>query len=461
MTETNKTLIADLRRVLTGRVVAPDAEDWDAERRPWHTLVPQEPVAVVHAASVRDIQKVVRAAEWHRLAVSPQPRGHGATSHTADGSILLRLDLLDEITVERDVVRIGAGVAWKDLNAALAGTGSTSLPGSNGNVSVVGYTLSGGLSWFSRAYGQAAHSIQAIELVDAGGKARRVTADSDAQLFWALCGGGGDFGIVTAIEVRLHPAPHIYGGSKIWSFFHVRELVQAFTTVTDAAPDELTLWLTLLRMPDLDSVPEPLRGRAAVSVSAAYLGDADEAEKLLAPLYAVAEPELGQFGSLSIDQIDSISDEPHEPMPITGRAHLLTEFNDEVVDALLKEINRGDTPLAMLQIRHLGGALLRSTTTDGPSGAIDDPYLLLAAGVVTDPEQTRVIQQALYRVTAGVILSVSGRVPMTMAGDEPIEHIFAPRQLARLRDIKDRVDPHRRLRSNYPVWPRERHPRQY
>lgn len=150
-----------------------------------------------------DVQAAIRLARRHRLTVGAQPVGHGATAATTGGMILLRTGALDAIDLVGDVVRIGAGVRWRDLNNALAGTGLTSLPGSNGDTSVVGYTLGGGVSWFGRKWGQAANRVRAIELVDAEGHHLRVTKDAFPDLFWALRGGGGEFAIVTAMELDL------------------------------------------------------------------------------------------------------------------------------------------------------------------------------------------------------------------------------------------------------------------
>jgi hypothetical protein len=451
MTAYDERVVEELRGRVSGRVVGPADADWELERQAWHTLVPQEPVAVVHVTGVEDVQAVVRiAAEWG-FPVAPQPRGHGATSHTSDGAIVLRFQQLGGIERDGDVVRVTAGVAWRDLNVALDGTGLTALPGSNGDTTVVGFSVSGGLSWFGRKYGLAAHQIRSVELVDADGELRTVTEESDPELLWAIRGGGGEFGIVTALELQLQPAPEIYGGRKLWAAEHGRDLLRAYAEITATAPDELSLWAWLMNMPDIEQVPPPLRGRVMIGIGFTYLGDADEAEKLLAPLYAVAEPELGAFGAVTTGQLGAIAQEPEDPMPALGRVHLLTGMSDDVVDALLDEITSGRSPIAAIQVRHLGGALARATTEDGPAGAYDEQYLVLLGAAAPVPELVALVNRSFDDVTAKLGARISGRVPMTLSEDEPIEAIFGAKVLDRLRAVKRRVDPSELFRGNHPL----------
>jgi hypothetical protein len=445
-------LIDELRTVLTGTVVGPQDTDWDAERSAWHLLVSQQPAAVVHVASVEDVQSAIRIARRAGVKVTAQPVGHGATG-TANGRvILLRTGALTTVERTGEVVRVGAGVRWRDLNAALNGTGLTSLPGSNGDTSVVGYTIGGGLSWFGRKYGMAANHVRAIELVDAEGNHLRVTKDAFPDLFWAVRGGGGEFGIVTALELDLQPAGQLYGGRMMWFAEHSRQLLRAFADVTETAPDELTLWAWLINMPDLPFVPEPLRGHWMVAIDSTYLGDGETAEKLLAPIRAVATPVVDGLGEVPIADIGLISQEPEEPMPGLGRVRLLTEFRAETVDALLELVLDGETPLAMVEVRHLGGAFTRSHPGDGAAGTIDASYLLLLAGIVMAPEQLGPIEASFDSVYAGLSRWVADHVPPNMShGELPVERLFPKDVLDRLREIKHRVDPLDLIRGNHPL----------
>ena len=191
-----------------GKVTLPGDEGWEASRLGWVVSVDQQPDAVVAVTEAADVVTAVRFAASRGFVVAAQPVGHGATE-AISGTILLRTRGLQgiEIDPEAKTARVGAGVKWGELLAVSGEYGLTGLAGSSPDPTVVGFSVSGGLSWFGRSHGLAAHSIRAIELVDATGELRRITAESDPDLFWAVCGGGGDFGIVTALEFQLTTRP--------------------------------------------------------------------------------------------------------------------------------------------------------------------------------------------------------------------------------------------------------------
>ena len=245
-----------------------------------------------------DVITAVRFARANGLTVAAQPGGHGGT-RALDDTILLRTRGLGGIDVDVDarVAHVGAGVKWGELMAALQGTGLTGMVGSSPDTTVVGLSVGGGMSWFGRAYGLAADSIVALEMVDANGEFVRVTADSDPDLFWALRGGGGDFGIITAAEVALHPAADVYGGRLMWPIEHAPEVLRAFQAVTSSAPDELTVWFHILRFPPLPEIPEPIRGGSFVSFDLTFIGDGEAAEELIAPVRALPAPMIDTLGT--------------------------------------------------------------------------------------------------------------------------------------------------------------------
>ena len=446
--------LAELAATLPGEVVTPGDPGWQAAAAPWVLSVDQRPHAVVTVADEEDVVATVRWAARHGLPVSAQPVGHGATT-ALDRTVLIRTRALAEITIdaERRVARVGAGVKWGELLAATEPFGLTALAGSSPDPSVVGFTLGGGLSWFGRAHGLASHGVVAVELVDPRGDVRRVTATSDPDLFWALRGGGGDFGIVTAMEVELHPVAHLYGGRLLWPIEMAFPVLSAFAAVTKAAPDELTLWAHLFRFPPMPDVPEPLRGRAFVSVDVAFLGSAAEAEELLAPLRNIPAQFSDSLGTVPLSELGGIAAEPVDPMPIAELSGLLRDFDLKAIERLLSVAGSAvDSPLAVVQIRHLGGALARATEQDGPAGAIDEPYQLFCLGVPMSPELAGAIQGAFASVGEVLVGHLSGRTFFNFLGasDDP-GRAFSPAVLARLGEVKRRVDPAGTIRSNRPV----------
>jgi FAD/FMN-containing dehydrogenase len=426
-----------LRSVVRGEVWLPGEPGFDAAHRPWNLAVEQPVAAVVEAVDADDVAALVCHARSAGIGIATQPNGHGATGHT-DGTILLRtrrLDTLDIDPVTRRA-RVGAGVPSGRVQVAAAPHALTGLPGSSPIVSVAGVALGGGLSWFGRAYGWVADNVTAFDIVDADGRLRHVTADTDPDLFWALRGAGGDFAIVTALELALHPAPRLYGGRVLWPAQHAPAVADAYRQITATAPDELTVWLDLLHFPGSDPM---------VAVDVTYLGDQGEAHDLLAPLGRLPRPLSDSRQIMSVAELGSITAEPTDPSAGLSRAELMTRLDDAAVNTLL---DNPIAPLLSVQIRHLDGALARPS--DSPHGPLAEPYALYLFGIPTDPATAEAVT-AKQRTLADA-LPASGRKPFTFLNtDETVTDVFTPDVLARLRGIKRHHDPRNVFRANFPV----------
>lgn len=429
----------DLRRRIRGPVHLPTDSAFEQARRPWNLAIEQPVAAVVEALDADDVASAVAYAGAAGLAVSTQPSGHGA-SGDVDGVILLRTERLNalEIRPAERATRVGAGVQWGRVLADAGPHGLLGLAGSSPVVSVVGYTLGGGLSWFGRKYGFAADSVTAFDVVGSDGTRSRVTADSDTELFWALRGGGGDFAVVTAMEFDLHPAPHLYGGRMLWPAEQTAEVMAAYLEVTASAPEELTTWLDLLQFPGA----APL-----VAVDATYLGTAEEGHALLSPLDAIDGLISDSRAPMAIADLGAITAEPTAPGPGLSRSGMLTSLSGLAAKTL---ISRPVEPMLSVQIRHLGGALARPSAS--AAGHLDDPFCYYLFGLPTSPERTAAVRTA-QQETADALAPVTGpRKPFTyLAPGESVDAAFPAETLARLRGIKRRRDPKSVLRSNFPV----------
>ncbi|CAL9343019.1 hypothetical protein SUDANB121_00320 [Nocardiopsis dassonvillei] len=427
----------DLGSVVRGRVLAGGDAGFAAASRPWNLAVEQPVAAVVEAADAADVAAVVRWAGGRGLSVAAQATGHGATGSAA-GAVLVRTAALDGVEVDpvRRVARVGAGVSWGRVQEAAAVHGLTGLPGSSPGVGVVGYTLGGGLSWFGRRHGWAADAVRAWEVVTAQGERVRVTASSDPDLFWALCGGGGDVAVVTAVELGLFGAPELYGGALVWPVSRAAAVAAAFAEVTAGAPEELSVWWSLHRFPG---------AKPSVSVQAVSLGGVGAAERSLAPLVSVGGAVRDTLGVLGVAQLGSVSGDPVDPTPGVARTELLTGEVGEWSAALAAEPL---DPLFGVQVRHLGGALAGPSAT--PFGPLEEPFYAYAFGAPVGPGGAGAVLGRLERLFSGV--AVSGRKPLTaLAGGEPVGRVFSPRVLERLGRIKRERDPRGVVRAAHPV----------
>jgi FAD/FMN-containing dehydrogenase len=449
------TLLDELRADVAGAVLGPGDPEWDAARLPWNRLVDQQPLALVVAAHAADVAATVRWATRNGVTVSAQPNGHGASA-ALDGTVVVRTAALDDIWVDADarVARVGAGVKWGDLQTALDGTGLTGLIGSNPDVTVVGYSLCGGLSWFSRAFGPGAASIRAAEVVDAAGELRWVRADDavDADLLWALRGGGGEFALVTALELDLHPAPRIYGGLLGYPAEAAGSVLRAFLDVTRSAPEELTAWFTLMHLPDAPFVPAERRGLSLAVVTATYLGDAESGEELLAPLRAAGPMLRDTFRSVAPGEVGLLAEEPVDPVPAVLAGTRLHGFDDDAVDELLRVAGAGSgTPLLQVQLRHVGGALARERVP-AAAGTADEPYLLTGLTIVPSPDLAPLVSAALDQLFTTFAPWSTGTAPLTFLDrDESIRRAYPAATIDRLRAVKAAVDPEGVFRGNRPV----------
>jgi hypothetical protein len=443
-----------LRREITGTLTTPDDPRYAAAAMPWMVNVPQHPAAVLEVAGVADVVAAVRWAGAHGVPVSVQPTGHTPRS-TLDHTLLLRTRALQGIEIDevRRTVAVGAGVKWGELCAALEGTGLMALCGSNPDVSVVGLTLGGGVSWFTRMRGFTADTAVSFDVVSPDGELVRVSAGSDPDLFWALRGGGGDFGVVVRAELALFDAPEMYGGQLLWPVEHAPTVLRAFRDLALRAPRELTVWAHLQHFPPIPDVPEPLRGRSFVRIATVYVGSAVAAQHLLAPLMTSAPLEMNLLGPVTPATLASVAAEPTEPTPGLEASLLLDGLDDAAIDALVE--TAGDprtTPLMLVQLRGLGGAFADEPAVPSAVRPVAEPFQLFALGIPMVPELAEAIPHGLAAVEASVAHLASGhRLPnfVPVGGSDAAGYDAG--RLERLRRIKAERDPRGIIRSNKPV----------
>lgn len=443
-----------LRARTAGRLLTRTDPGYDAARTPWIVNVDQRPAAVLEVADVGDVVEAVRWGIAHGVGVSAQPTGH-APRRTLDDTLLLRTRALQGIRLDRDrrTVTVGAGVKWGELCASLDGTGLMALAGSNPDPTVVGLVLGGGVSWFTRKHGFTANSVVALDVVDATGELVHVTRASDPDLFWALRGGGGDFGIVVGLELGLFDAPEMYGGQLLWPVEHAATVLRAFRDLAQVAPRELSIWAHVLHFPPIPDVPEPLRGRSFVNVAATYLGSRQMAEMLLWSLRDAAPVEMDLMRPLTPGEVGGVAAEPTDPMPGLEHSALLTGLDDDTIDALVATVGDPRTcPLTVVQIRGLGGAFGEDEPGGGAVRPVPEPFQLFALGVPAVPELAAAIPHAFAAVDAAIGPVASGhRMPNFTGLGQQDDAGYDADRLARLQQIKRERDPYGTIRSNKPV----------
>ena len=423
----------------------PGEPGWDEARAAWNLSADQRPAAVVEAADADDIAAVLRLG----CRVAPQGTGHGAEAlGPLDGTVLLKTSALRGVSIHPGarLARLEAGVRAGDAAAAAAAHGLAPVLGFAGTVGVVGLTLSGGTGWLSRRHGLAASNALAFDVVLASGERRRVDADNEPDLFWALRGGGGRGAVVVAAELALHPLPAVSGGMLAWPSEQAGEVLAAFRALT-GAPDALGAAFRYLELPPLDVIPPPLRGRRIAAVIASYLGEHDDAVDLIAPLRAIPGALVDTFAPIGPADLVRIAGDPEMPVPSRGDGFLLRDLTEDAANLVAERAPGGAlAPLSVLELRLLGGATSEPHGDGGALSGFAASHSVFAAGAAHAPEATAATLARLGEVRSDLAPWTADQVILSAATtDRDPARAFGSAGWDRLQRVLDAYDPERRI----------------
>ncbi|MBJ7518367.1 MAG: FAD-binding oxidoreductase [Solirubrobacteraceae bacterium] len=455
MTTTATPATHDLMHV-RGAVHRPGDSGWDDARRAWNLSVDQHPELVVEPVDAGDVAATLRFAAGAGLRVAVQGTGHGAAARGGDlaGALLLRTSAMRGVTIDaqRRTARAEAGSLWLEVAQAAAPHGLVALHGSAPDVGVVGYTLGGGLGWLARRHGLACSHVSAIEVVLPDGRRVRTTATDEPRLFWALRGGGGSFGVVTAIEFALFAVEEVTAGALMWPIERAPAVLRRWRDLCPQLPRDITTVGRILRFPPLDEVPAPVRGRAMVLVEVASLLGEEETEAHLAPLRELG-PELDTVATGDPSVLLHLHGDPEGPVPGIGAGQVLADLPDGGIDAITSRLGAGaDTALVGLELRQLGGALATPTEGAGALGAIPGAFAAYAIGVPGGGVGAEWISAELDAVMGALSAWSTGRPYLNFA-EAPVrpEQAFGRTAVGTLWEIADAVDPGRVLMPSHDV----------
>jgi FAD/FMN-containing dehydrogenase len=442
------TMSEALEATVRGRVTMPGDDRWDDARRSWNLSVDQRPDAVVEAAGSEDVQAVVRFARAQGLRVAPQATGHGSEALGAlDGAILLKTSAMRAVAVDPDsrVARAQAGALAGEVADAAGAHGLAPVLGLASTVGVVGLALGGGTGWLSRAHGLAASNVRAFEVVTADGERRRVDAQTEPELFWALRGGGGRSAIVTAAELEAHPAADVHAGAVIWPAERASEILEQFRRWASEVPESVGAVFRYLDVPPIDAVPPPLRGKRVVAVIAASL------EGGIEPPRAVNGALMDTFGPVDPAALVRVAGDPEDPAPARGDGFLIDDLTDGAVETIAGLIaDNALAPLVVLELRLLGGAMTRRSDGDGALATLDGAFSVFASGPAFNPEAGAAIAGRIDELRDRLAQWMTPQAVLNAApgGIDPAR-AFDAGTWERLRRIQDQFDPDRLILSNH------------
>jgi FAD/FMN-containing dehydrogenase len=442
----------------SGPVFRPGDDGYDAERAGFNLTVDHHPELIVGATGPEDVAAAVSYASARGLAVGVLTTGHGP-SVAAEGQVLINTRRMSDVQVDpaARTARVGGGVRWRQVLPHTVPHGLAPLCGSSPHVGVVGYTLGGGVGPLGRCYGFAADRVRRVDIVCADGQLRQVTADSEPELFWAVRGGKGNFGVVVGLEFELVPVSRLYGGGLFFPAEATPDVLHAYSRWARTAPEEMSSSVLLIKFPPIPQIPEPLRDRYITHLRFAYTGTADEGERLIQPLRSIGSQILDTLGELPYTEVGTIYNDPVDPMPAYDSNIALRTLDADAVDTVLSLAGpHADSPL-VIEIRQLGGAYARPAAIPSAVGGRDAAYLIFA-NCNLEPGREDAIHRAheelrekmLPWATGGTIYNFCG---LCDADPERVKLAFASADYARLARAKAIYDPQNIFRINFNIMP--------
>ena len=454
-----------LRAGLRGTAHAPGEEGYDEASRAWNLAAHQQPALVIVAGGAADVMAAVRFARDAGMGVGVMATGHGV-GVPCDGGVLINTSRMKGVRVDpvARTARVEAGALWTDLVHEAQPYGLAGLMGSTSHVGIVGYTMGGGFGWLGRKYGFNAASILQADVVTADGELVRVSADENEDLFWGLGGGGGNFGIVTSLEFGLYPVGTLYGGDLIYPMEKAKEVLEVFARWTKNLPDEWSTGVAFLNVPPLPAVPEPLRGKSVIALRGCYCGEnPEDGEGFLRPVREeLGETIMDTFGPMPFAALDAISMDPVDPMGARQHSEMLGELSPDAIEKLVEVAGAGSgSPLILLELRQLGGALKRTADHLSTMGMGESRFIMNGIGPAFTPEMAEGVLAYLTSVAEATRPFQTGDtyvnfMELESASPERVKAAYAPEDYERLVALKDRYDPTNVFRFNRNIQPSQK-----
>lgn len=465
-TTTSTPALADdlRRRGFTGQAIGAGHPEYDAARRVWNGSIDRYPLVVARCADDEDVAAAIGVARAHELPLAVRGGGHSVPGHsTCDGGVVIDLSPLRRVAVDPVARRalVGGGALLGDLDRATQEHGLVVPAGQVSHTGVAGLTLGGGIGYLSRAYGLTIDSLVSARVVTADGRTVRARDDEHPDLFWALRGGGGNFGVVTELEFELHSlGPLVHAGVFVFPFERAGEVLRASRAVMAHAPDELTIYEILLTVPPHEPFPVELQGTRAVFIVPVHVGADAQARAALEP-FRELDPAVDLVGPMPYVALQSmIDDDTRHGLGHYSRAHWLSGYEDELIDTLVEHLPRSPSPMSHLITSRMGGAVERVPSDATAFAHRSAANLLWIIGLWPDPRDPDTAHREwvdeLFERTrpfgTGAVY-VNG---LEDEGPDRVRAAYGSETFARLTEVKDRWDPDNVFRLNQNIPPSAR-----
>jgi FAD/FMN-containing dehydrogenase len=448
-------------REIRGKLLLPGDDGYDLARRVWNAMIDRRPAMIVRAADADDVARAVTFARENELRLSIRGGGHNAAGNAVcDGGMMLDLSMMTALRVDPSArtARAAGGLTWAPVDAATQAHGLAVTGGQVSHTGIAGLTLGGGLGNIMRKHGLTIDNLLSVDVVLADGRAVTASATQNEDLFWALRGGGGNFGVATSFEYRLHPVgPIVLGGMVLHPPSRAAELLRFLREFVASAPDDLGLTVAFLTAPPAPFVPEPARGKPIVAVLCCHCGSIDDATRDLAPLRAFGPPAADLVQPMPYVAVQQLVDAGAE----YGAHHVylksdhLAELADPAIETIVEHAAKMTSPASMVLVLPLGGAVARvpsDATAFGHRSAGWDYNAYAMWADAREPDRhiawARAFSAAMQPFAIGAYVN-----EMVDEGEERVRAAYPPATYRRLAELKKKYDPTNLFRLNQNIRP--------
>ena len=434
-----------------GDLLRPDSAAYDSARKVWNGMIDRRPACIARCRTTTDVQEAIRFARENSLPIAIRGGGHNAAGlGVVDDGVVIDLSGMRDVSVNvaKRTARAGGGATWADFDRATAEHGLATTGGAISSTGIAGLTLGGGLGWLMRSCGLTCDNLIGADVVTADGQLLHASETENADLFWALRGGGGNFGVVTSFEYKLHPVSTVLGGMLVYPLARARDVLRLYREVTESAPDELTVFAGLMYSPD---------GVPIVALVICYNGPAADGETAIAPFRAFG-PIAGEVGPMPYAALQTMLDAGFPSgLQVHWRSEFVTSIPDDLIEAAVSAFEKVPSPLSALMLEQFGGAVSRVPRDATAFDQRDSNYNFVIISRWTDPSQAQANVAWARGTSEAAKPFTNGHVYVNYigAGEAPdrVRAAFGADKYDRLVSIKRKYDPMNVFRINQNIVP--------